>query len=61
MGKSCDRLAALFNVSRQEQDEYARRSHQLAHDAHEKGLLTDIVPFSSKYHHSILICEVTVL
>ncbi|KAK3930318.1 Trifunctional enzyme subunit beta, mitochondrial [Frankliniella fusca] len=45
MGKSADRLSAAFTVSRQEQDDYARRSHQLAHEAHEKGYLTDIVPF----------------
>lgn len=45
MGKSADRLSAAFQVSRQEQDDYARRSHQLAHEAHEKGYLTDIVPF----------------
>lgn len=45
MGKSADRLSAAFSVSRQEQDEYARRSHQLAYDAHEKGYLTDIIPF----------------
>ncbi|XP_070194755.1 trifunctional enzyme subunit beta, mitochondrial-like isoform X1 [Littorina saxatilis] len=41
MGHSGDRLAAAFNVTRQEQDEFALRSHTLAHDASEKGLLTD--------------------
>jgi len=45
MGHSADRLGAAFNVSRQEQDDYAMRSHQLAHDAAKQGLLSDIVPF----------------
>uniref|UniRef100_A0A224XPC0 acetyl-CoA C-acyltransferase n=1 Tax=Panstrongylus lignarius TaxID=156445 RepID=A0A224XPC0_9HEMI len=45
MGHSADRLAAAFKVSRQEQDQYALRSHSLANDAHNKGYLTDIVPF----------------
>jgi len=48
MGHSADRLAASFNVSRQEQDDFARRSHQLAHDATEKGLLSDVLPYQSK-------------
>ena len=39
MGSSADRLAAAWGVSRKEQDVYALRSHQLAHEAHEKGLL----------------------
>ncbi|CAF2498394.1 unnamed protein product [Rotaria sp. Silwood2] len=44
MGQSADRLAAAFNVSRREQDEYAQRSHQLAQEATEKGYLEDIIP-----------------
>lgn len=44
MGKSGDRLAAAFQVSRQEQDEYALRSHTLALKAQEGGLLKDIIP-----------------
>jgi len=44
MGHSADRLAAAFNVSRLEQDEYAMRSHQMAHRAQENGHLTDIIP-----------------
>ena len=44
MGQSADRLAAAFNVSRQEQDEYAQRSHKLAQEATDKGNLDDIVP-----------------
>lgn len=41
MGESCDRMAAHFNISRQEQDEYALRSHQLAAKATHDGLLDD--------------------
>ncbi|CAF4362609.1 unnamed protein product, partial [Rotaria magnacalcarata] len=39
-----DRLAAAFNVTRREQDEYAIRSHLLAQQATDKGYLDDIVP-----------------
>lgn len=45
MGHSADRLAAAFKVSRQEQDDYAIRSHTYAARAQEKGLLSDVVPF----------------
>ncbi|XP_001987026.2 trifunctional enzyme subunit beta, mitochondrial [Drosophila grimshawi] len=45
MGKSADRLATAFNVSRQEQDDYALRSHTLAQQAQEKGYFTDLMPF----------------
>lgn len=45
MGHSADRLAAAFKVTRKEQDDYALRSHTLAHQAQEKGYLTDILPF----------------
>lgn len=44
MGHSADRLAASFKVSRQEQDDYALRSHTLAKEAETKGYLTDLVP-----------------
>ncbi len=43
MGHSGDRLAAAFGVSRQEQDDYARRSHALASEANEKGWLEDLL------------------
>ncbi|WP_138431328.1 acetyl-CoA C-acyltransferase [Fodinibius saliphilus] len=39
MGESCDRMAAHFGISRQEQDEYALRSHQLAAKATKEGWL----------------------
>lgn len=45
MGHSADRLAAAFKVSREEQDDYAIRSHTYAARAQEKGLLSDVVPF----------------
>ena len=39
MGQDCDIMAARFQVSREEQDKYAVRSHQLAAKAHEDGHL----------------------
>lgn len=39
MGESADRLAAMFNISRKEQDEYALRSHRRAAQARDDGLL----------------------
>lgn len=44
MGHSADRLAATFGVTRQEQDDFARRSHLMAADARDKGYLTDLIP-----------------
>jgi len=44
MGHSADRLCAAFGVSRLEQDEFAIRSHTLAKQASDKGLLTDRIP-----------------
>ncbi|KAH9491437.1 hypothetical protein Btru_032167 [Bulinus truncatus] len=41
MGHSGDRLAAAFQVSRQEQDAFAIRSHALAQAATDKNLLID--------------------
>ncbi|CAI8048216.1 Trifunctional enzyme subunit beta, mitochondrial [Geodia barretti] len=43
MGHSGDRLAATFGISRRDQDEYASRSHNLAHQAAEKGKLQDVL------------------
>ena len=43
MGFSADKLAEKWGVSRQEQDEYAYRSHKLASDASNKGYLTDVI------------------
>jgi len=44
MGHSADRLAATFGVTRQEQDDFARRSHQFAKDAQDRGDLSDVIP-----------------
>ena len=44
MGHSGDRLAAAFNVTRREQDEFAMRSHRLADQATKNGLLSDVEP-----------------
>lgn len=46
MGHSGDRLAAAFNVSREEQDDYALRSHSLADKATREGLLADLEPMT---------------
>lgn len=43
MGQDADRLAARFGVTREEQDEYALRSHQLAAQAWEQGKFKDEV------------------
>lgn len=45
MGKSGDRLAAAFECSRQEQDEFALRSHTFAQKAQDDGLLSDVISF----------------
>ncbi len=45
MGQSSDRMSAYWGVSREEQDRYALRSHQLAAKATREGLLArEIVP-----------------
>lgn len=45
MGLTAENLAEKYNISRQEQDEYALRSHQCAQRATEKGLFAEeIVP-----------------
>jgi len=39
MGESCDKMAAKYGVTREEQDRFALRSHQRASEATQKGLL----------------------
>ncbi len=47
MGQSCDKMCAKYGVTREEQDAYAIRSHQLAFKATETGSLEkEIVPVS---------------
>jgi len=51
MGHSSDRLASRWGVTREEQDDLAFRSHQLAAKAHKEGLLKEeIVPVNG---HSV--------
>jgi len=45
MGHSADRLCAAFGISRQEQDDFASRSHQYAAKAQESGLLADVLEY----------------
>jgi acetyl-CoA acyltransferase len=45
MGHSADRLCAAFGVTRQEQDEFASRSHNLAAKATAEGFLTDLLQY----------------
>ena len=45
MGQDCDRMAARIGVAREEQDQFAARSHQLAAKATADGLLSpEIIP-----------------
>lgn len=47
MGESCDKMAAKYGATREEQDEFALRSHHLAAKAQEEGLFDDeIIPVS---------------
>ncbi|KAK4017969.1 hypothetical protein OUZ56_000042 [Daphnia magna] len=57
MGHSADRLAASFNISRKDQDAFALRSHQFAHDAAEKGLLSDIIPYQVPGQDKPITCD----
>ncbi|MEX0904157.1 MAG: thiolase family protein [Balneolaceae bacterium] len=41
MGESCDKMAAKYGITREEQDAYALRSHQLAAKATTDGLFAD--------------------
>jgi len=43
MGKSGDRLAAAFGITREEQDDFAFRSHTLAKQATQAGHLKDVL------------------
>lgn len=45
MGESADKLAAMFGVSREAQDEYALRSHRMAAKGRDAGLLDkELIP-----------------
>ena len=47
MGHSADRLAAKFGISREQQDEFAKKSHDSAAAAHAEGLLKNPKLFQS--------------
>ncbi|XP_054155297.1 trifunctional enzyme subunit beta, mitochondrial-like [Oppia nitens] len=44
MGQSCDRVTKAFGVTREDQDRFGLRSHELAAKASESGLLSDVSP-----------------
>jgi acetyl-CoA acyltransferase len=49
MGHSSDRLADMFGVSRQDQDEFSLRSHQLGAKAHADGIYADeLIPYKGE-------------
>jgi acetyl-CoA acetyltransferase family protein len=47
MGLDCDLMAARYNIKRQAQDEFAVRSHKLAAEAAEKGILSEEITAAS--------------
>ena len=54
MGQSCDRLAAHFDISRDEQDRYALRSHQKAAEAAGQGKLDrELLPATVPPGHEV--------
>ena len=44
LGEATEKLAAIHGIGREEQDQFALRSHQLAARAYDEGLLTEVVP-----------------
>jgi acetyl-CoA acyltransferase len=44
LGAGAEKLAGMYNISREEQDAFALRSHRLAAQAHDEGVLAEIVP-----------------
>jgi acetyl-CoA acetyltransferase family protein len=44
LGESAEKLAGMHSVSREEQDEYALRSHTLAARAYDEGAMGEVVP-----------------
>jgi acetyl-CoA acyltransferase len=43
LGESAEKLAEIHSISREEQDAFALRSHQLAHRAFEEGAMGEVV------------------
>jgi acetyl-CoA acyltransferase len=46
LGESAEKLAAMYEITREEQDEFALRSHRLAARAYEEGAMEEVVPVS---------------
>jgi acetyl-CoA acetyltransferase family protein len=44
LGASAEKLAQMYSISREAQDEFALRSHRLALAAYEEGVLAEVVP-----------------
>jgi acetyl-CoA acetyltransferase family protein len=44
LGASAEKLARMYDIPRDDQDEFALRRHRLAGRAHDDGALTEIVP-----------------
>jgi acetyl-CoA acyltransferase len=44
LGASAEKLAGMYDISRDEQDAFALRSHRLAAQAYDDGALTEVVP-----------------
>lgn len=50
MGITAENVAAWYNVTRQEMDEFAAKTHAKAADAQAKGYFTEIVPTPATYY-----------
>jgi acetyl-CoA acetyltransferase family protein len=44
LGASAEKLAGMYDVTREEQDAFALRSHQLAARAYDEGVMREVVP-----------------
>lgn len=44
MGQTAENLAHRFNITREQMDQYAVRSHQLLAQAFDEGLMTEVIP-----------------
>jgi acetyl-CoA acetyltransferase family protein len=44
LGESAEKLAGIHKISRESQDAFALRSHQLAGKAYDEGVLSEVVP-----------------
>ncbi len=44
LGESAEKLAGMYSISREEQDEFALRSHRLAAKAYDDGVMSEVVP-----------------